>query len=285
METQKILYVGQDKEVFESIANKLETVLFTCSDTINIEEMIDTKHIKLVVIDEELISQTLIEKLRIRFPKGKVAFIAYMKTDCLENAFDILHLGVDDCLHVKDIFLQMRVLRVLSDMEFLADSIEKSQMDYLTNLYNRMSFQELANKVCSISEYENTNLCCAMIDIDHFKNVNDTYGHLVGDEVIKAISSIIKTHFRKNDLVGRFGGEEFVVLMHNITLDKANSIFEELRKKIESLHVKHDGLDLNVTVSMGLYSGYCYDLMSLQSRADELLYKAKRDGRNRVVSQ
>lgn len=283
MTQHSILHIGMKKNLgmFKKELEKMN--IFHCDDSNKALDYIDYNDIKLVLVEDINISDNFIQKIRIRYPKGKLAVVGYTNSNCVDNALTLMKLGLDDFLHVKDIFLKIRLSKVLLDMEFIASSIEKSQLDYLTNMYNRMSFHDLASKLCSISEYENTNVCCAMIDIDHFKKINDTYGHLVGDEVIKSVSSLIRTHFRKNDLVGRYGGEEFIVLMHDISPNKAEELFEKLRIKIEDLHVKTNDLDLNITVSIGLYTGYSYDLMNLQSKADELLYKAKNSGRNRLV--
>lgn len=285
MNKRNILHVGsvEEAKLFEDIVDFEGSSFFTCTDTSKTYELIDKHEIKLLLVSDEFISEVFIQKFRLHFSKGKVALVVYVKNRCVENAISMLTKGVNDCVYIEDDFLKMRLTKVLNDIEFIALSIEKSQIDYLTNMYNRRSFHDLATKLCSLSEYENTNLCCAMIDIDHFKNINDTYGHLIGDEVIKSISSLIRTHFRKNDLVGRYGGEEFVVLMHNVSPIKASELFEKLRKKIEDLHINTEQGDINATVSMGLYSGYCYDLLALQSRADELLYKAKSNGRNKLV--
>lgn len=287
MKKRNILHIGSAEEarLFEDIVDFKGSSFFTCTNTDKTYELIDKHEIKLLIVSDEFMSEMFIQKFRLQFSKGKVALVVYVKDKCVENALSMLTKGVDDCVYIEDDFLKMRLTKVLNDIEFIALSIEKSQIDYLTNMYNRRSFHDLATKLCSLSKYENTNLCCAMIDIDHFKNINDTYGHLIGDEVIKSVSSLIRTHFRKNDLVGRYGGEEFIVLMHDISPNKASELFEKLRRKIEDLCINIGESDISITVSMGLYSGYCYDLLALQSRADELLYKAKSNGRNKLVCQ
>jgi len=287
MKQQNILLLGDQKDThcIYQAAQEINTCLMTTTQCDNIIDKIDEYDIKLFLISEKYIDRQFLKKLRISFPRGRLSIVVITYNACIVNASNLISNEIDDCLYAQDFFLRLRLSKILSDIEFIAQSIAKSQIDYLTNMYNRMSFHDLATKLCEISKYENTNLCCAIIDIDHFKKINDTYGHLTGDEVIISVSSLIKSHFRKNDLVGRYGGEEFIVLMHDISVNKANELFENLRKEIEDLHIYTNELDLNITVSIGLYSGYNYDLLNLQSRADELLYKAKESGRNRLVFQ
>ncbi len=122
-----------------------------------------------------------------------------------------------------------------------------------------------------------------MLDIDHFKRVNDHYGHAVGDEALKAVAETIKDHLRNVDMVFRFGGEEFLVLLSSTPLQAACMVGERLRQAVEELDYRHAGEPLKLSISLG-----CADLRpgegsdDLLRRVDEALYEAKRDGRNRL---
>ena len=125
-----------------------------------------------------------------------------------------------------------------------------------------------------------------MIDIDHFKKVNDTYGHLAGDEALKDLTGKCSTILRATDLFARLGGEEFAVLMPETGLNVAEAIAERIRKAISEITTTHDNLALSLTVSIGVSEmteqDKSVDMILL--RADDALYKAKRQGRNLTVT-
>jgi len=123
-----------------------------------------------------------------------------------------------------------------------------------------------------------------MIDIDNFKRVNDSYGHMVGDRVIKSLARLLQQRLRKCDRIGRYGGEEFAVVLPNCDLDSAVNILEKIRTDFSELHYLYKGKEFSVTFSAGIAGFPDYESADLINQtADEALYKAKRDGRNRVV--
>jgi diguanylate cyclase (GGDEF)-like protein len=125
--------------------------------------------------------------------------------------------------------------------------------------------------------------CQGIVDIDHFKKINDTLGHLTGDDVLKEIATIIKSTVRSNDLVFRFGGEEFIILFPETNLENANIVMQRIRTVIESHSFM--GVPWKVTASGGFTTLSDADSPdSMLKRSDELLYKAKADGRNRIYS-
>ncbi|MEW6981916.1 diguanylate cyclase [Colwelliaceae bacterium 6471] len=157
-----------------------------------------------------------------------------------------------------------------------------SQTDGLTQLFNRTHWE-----FCLQSEYKrwtrsDNPSCLVMLDIDHFKNVNDSYGHMVGDEVIRHVSGLIRYHVRETDVSGRYGGEEFAILLADTTRENALVFAERLRKEVESAVVKYNDIDIKYTVSMGIAeidkSISTYEAWI--ECADAALYKAKEEGRN-----
>jgi two-component system cell cycle response regulator len=118
-----------------------------------------------------------------------------------------------------------------------------------------------------------------MIDIDYFKNVNDTYGHVFGDYVLETVSNILVTNINDNGYVGRFGGEEFIIILPQIGIDKAYDLGEKIRSGLEKY--KFDN-DLKLTVSIGIKQFDNESFIQFVKNADDLLYKAKRNGRNRI---
>lgn len=161
------------------------------------------------------------------------------------------------------------------------EQIFKSSIDPLTNLYNRNQFEICLNHEFNRAKRYNNTFTIAMIDIDHFKNINDTYGHQFGDYILVAISKIIQESFRKTDSVYRYGGEEIVIIMPETNKEKALLPLEKIRKKINNTNFK----DINISISIGA-SDYTTNKSSPETilkHADENLYKAKESGRNKTI--
>lgn len=157
--------------------------------------------------------------------------------------------------------------------------------DPLTSLYNRRYFEEeVFNRIVE-AKAQNMDYSVLMIDADHFKKVNDTYGHKVGDKVLIELASTCEKNLREHDIVARYGGEEFVIFLAYVDADKAFVVAERLRESIGSIVVYSDeGEEVRFTVSIGISSSAISDnIGTLIKTADEALYKAKQTGRNRVV--
>ena len=153
--------------------------------------------------------------------------------------------------------------------------------DQLTGLYNRHYLFHAAQKKIARSIRHNIPMSLAMIDIDFFKLINDQYGHPMGDAVLQAVAKILDEQSREEDIVVRFGGEEFIVLFDHSDLNNAQKKAEKLRKLVEDLKPQ----DLLVTMSFGITTlNENDDLDAMIKRADEALYQAKEAGRNRVVA-
>jgi diguanylate cyclase (GGDEF)-like protein len=159
-----------------------------------------------------------------------------------------------------------------------------SQKDPLTGAYNRRYFDEQSRIECARSHRYSQSLAILMIDLDKFKQVNDTHGHAAGDEVLKAIVQISGAALRKSDVLARFGGEEFVVLLPHADIKEATMLAERLRKAIETNEIKTEDLTLHVTVSIGVstLAANESDITDMLSRADHAMYNAKNHGRNRA---
>lgn len=156
-----------------------------------------------------------------------------------------------------------------------------SRRDALTGLHNRMAANEQLRKEFTLMQRTGNVYGLLFLDIDHFKQINDTYGHAVGDQVLKAIAVILENQLRKTDFVARFGGEEFIVLLPDTAIEGVVTKAEELCASV----MAHDFPEVGrVTVSIGVAQGRPQDSDELDAvrRADELLYAAKRNGRNRV---
>jgi diguanylate cyclase len=174
--------------------------------------------------------------------------------------------------------------------EDLAQATSEAQRDFLTGVFNRKALDRMMDDLARFSEENSTPLCLLMIDIDHFKKFNDTYGHLIGDEVLKMVSKILTNTLKGKDVVARFGGEEFAVLLPSTPLDGALIVADLLRKAISSKELKRrDTGDTigKITVSIGVaaYRPNEDTIPVFIKRADEALYRSKELGRNRVTSE
>lgn len=157
--------------------------------------------------------------------------------------------------------------------------------DPLTGANNRRSIEELGEKAMARCRHDDKPMTVAMLDIDHFKRVNDEYGHAAGDRVLRVVVAEMKRHLRDSDHLGRYGGEEFVVVLTDTTEEAAHAVAERLRQAIRSLGVDLTGLATPITISGGLAQASIEDkdFQGAVARADEALYSAKVAGRDRIV--
>ena len=164
--------------------------------------------------------------------------------------------------------------RLEDELEILAT------MDKLTSIFNRYKIDMALEEQIEIAKRYNRPLSIIFFDIDHFKKVNDTYGHKMGDFVLIELAKLVSQHIRSSDIFGRWGGEEFLLILPETPIDKAEKLAEKLRKIVEN----YDFDGLSITISLGV-TGYTKgdDSNSIMMRVDKLLYKAKELGRNKVV--
>ncbi|WP_243450305.1 GGDEF domain-containing protein [Desulfosporosinus sp. Sb-LF] len=163
---------------------------------------------------------------------------------------------------------------------------QRANTDFLTGLYNRRYIDERLKNEFNIDNRTTSSLL--MLDLDHFKRINDTYGHDQGDFVLKSVARLIKQSVRDSDFVGRFGGEEFIVVMPGATRITAHSVAERIRLTIENERLWIDGKRESITISIGISTFIAEEPNYRTSEewiqdADRALYTAKNEGRNRVV--
>jgi len=170
-------------------------------------------------------------------------------------------------------------------LNFAVVSESEAKIDPLTGVFNRRSMEIMLINQLSIAKLTNTPFSLAMLDIDDFKKVNDTYGHLVGDYVLRNLAIIIRENLRKSDFIFRYGGEEFLILLPFTDIDSAKYVMEKIRKKIEENIFKCEGLKLKITVSIGIsqFTEKTLSIDTLIDEADKNLYIAKKTGKNKVI--
>ncbi|MCC2595225.1 diguanylate cyclase [Pusillimonas sp. MFBS29] len=167
-------------------------------------------------------------------------------------------------------------------LDIISELQHDRNIDDLTKLHNRRSFEEQGRR--EIQRCRNESICLVLCDLDHFKSINDTYGHHAGDTVLAECGNIIRRCIRKNDIAGRFGGEEFVVLMPNTTLVGAARFADRVREELAAADFPAMSVGQPVTASFGVAELLPGETLSgLFRRADSMLYTAKNGGRNRVV--
>ena len=152
----------------------------------------------------------------------------------------------------------------------------------MTGIHSRRFFYDAGEVLVASAQRDRLTLTAAMLDMDFFKEVNDTYGHDGGDVVLKRISSLIRGIVRQTDVIARIGGEEFAILAVNMEAESVPEFFEKLRLAIEAENIFFHGKRVPVTASIGVANGHGSDLAGMMRRADRMLYKAKENGRNRV---
>lgn len=165
-----------------------------------------------------------------------------------------------------------------------AELFKSATTDYLTGIPNRRYFFEVGERYLELAHRKQQPLTLLIIDIDHFKLVNDSYGHETGDALLVCFTETVAARLRKSDVFGRIGGEEFAVLLSDTALDEAQSIAVELQEGVRAKVCRCCGHDLELTISIGVSDVRLdeTDLTPIFRRADEALYRAKKEGRDRV---
>lgn len=178
---------------------------------------------------------------------------------------------------IQDISKQKEMIEVLNTM---------ANYDSLTQVYNRRRLMEEAEKALLLSNRRLNHISFLMLDIDHFKQVNDRHGHLAGDEVLKKLAEVCKERIRRTDMIGRFGGEEFLIILPDADRESALTVAADIKDAIADIETVHDHNTIKVTISIGIESVLADDnnisVDKLINNADIALYKAKDSGRNRI---
>jgi diguanylate cyclase (GGDEF)-like protein len=173
---------------------------------------------------------------------------------------------------------------LLSNRRHRAELIRLAERDELTGLLNRRAIVRKAVELLSRARESKGTLIIGLIDLDHFKSINDRFGHAVGDQLLQRLASALRTTLHTREVFGRYGGEEFLVLFPDTTLEQARQSSERLRIALREQHLRVDDQDVTVTLSLGLASYEGGDVLfdQIARRADIALYVAKTQGRDRV---
>lgn len=182
--------------------------------------------------------------------------------------------------------LEERVRQRTQELQETQEQLrEQSIRDALTGLYNRHYLRERLDAEFSRALRKNHPIAFLLMDLDHFKEINDTYGHQAGDQALVAVSNVIASHTRQSDIACRYGGEEFMVIMPEVGLNDAMQRAEYFRKSIADLEIESSGKVIRLTISIGIaiFLTHATDSDAILSMADEAMYQAKQSGRNKIV--
>lgn len=228
----------------------------------------------------------LLQKIRSETMRGDIPFIFISAKNSAEDKLRGFGLGGDDYV-TKPIHLDELVARIKVNIKRSERLKKESATDFLTSAFNRRAMETRLAIELQRSHRFGRVFAVGMVDIDHFKQVNDDNGHLVGDEVLRAVSRKIKSQVRDIDIVARFGGEEFFIIMPETEKKNAFIAMERLRKAVASTKIPGDnGASMGVTVSIGIaeFPHDGIDAESLIKAADTAMYQSKTAGRNRVTA-
>lgn len=243
--------------------------------------------IRIVVTDyhmPHMNGQELTFAIRKKRGRNDLAVIGLSGEDGKQLSVQLLKAGANDFL-AKPFEAEEFICRINQNIDLL-EQIQTMQdsanQDYLTRLYNRRYLFEVGKTLLANARRGNIGLSAAVLDLDHFKGINDRYGHDGGDQVLQHVAMVLQQSFREADIVARMGGEEFCVLSPNLQGERAIKVFNRVRARIERQSIHFRGEQIRVTCSIGVCMNWHSDLHEMIRNADQALYRAKVEGRNRV---
>ncbi len=284
----RLLIVDDDEELAKHYALVLRTAGMearTLSDPRRILDVMDEFQPELILMDVAMPGYTGMDLARvIRMHEEWLSMpIIYLSAEAnKDRQLSALSSGGDDFLTkpISDRHLTVAVSIRAARMRQITELMVK---DSLTGLLKHSRIKDLLAQEFARAQREGTCLCVAMLDIDHFKKVNDTYGHVVGDQVIKALAHLLKQRLRKTDGIGRYGGEEFAVVLPRCEPEAARELLNDIRARFKEIGFTAEGEVFTVTLSAGAVMADAFsDASAMLVAADEALYDAKRSGRDRV---
>lgn len=246
----------------------------------------------LIIVGWDVRRATFVENLKSDPALFNIPVLVLDEKPTLETLSEMIEIGAEDCLRGDlPLMLWERRIRAAIRGKLLYDTViqglnEMALRDSLTGLWNHGHFHDLLGIECSRSDRKDVPLCLLMVDIDHFKRLNDRYGHPGGDKVIRKVASILRSLLRSGDLLARYGGEEFALILPETSRREGISIAARLQRNLAASPIGIGNVEIPVTVSAGL-AMYPEDGTTgeeIVKSADIALYQAKRLGRNRVES-
>jgi two-component system cell cycle response regulator len=294
---KRILCVDESEQIRNYVRQLLQTHGYQCDcypEVASLYEQVKSGDCDLVLLDLHLPSRASYEFLERMRHEGRTASIAKVGTTGFGARRDLLNafqLGVDDFIrkpfYAEELLARIDHLLRVKETENRLKAI--ATIDPLTELHNRGEIARRFATEVSRARRDGRDVGVMMFDIDHFKRVNDTYGHPLGDHVLRRVAQALHDSLRVTDVLGRYGGEEFVAILPKATHSGVMLLGERLRVRVEELEFAVDGKSIDVSVSIGACI-WPHELLQPEMTledcvrpADQALYEAKRSGRNRVV--
>ena len=283
----QVLLIDDEPEVAQYNAEMLRMAgmeVHVLSRIPHLLNVLNTHPIDIVLMDFHMpeYSGEELTKLIRQIPQHIGLPIAYLSSETNKTTqFGAMSTGAEDFI-IKQADTQELINAVSIRAERMRTLRARMSQDSLTGLYNHSTTTHYLESAITESKYSGVPFSLVMVDLDHFKSINDTYGHVAGDQVILGISQLFSHRLRSTDIVGRYGGEEFAIIMPGTTKEQAAAVVERLRQGFEKIHFSVNQTRFSNTFSAGIASWLPGDeIDTIRDRADQALYSAKQRGRNR----
>tara|TARA_Y100000034_G_scaffold6205_1_gene6778 strand:+ start:1333 stop:2568 length:1236 start_codon:yes stop_codon:yes gene_type:complete len=288
----KVLVVDDSRQTRNYISSLLVRhkykVIEACDGIEALKVLKENPEVSVVITDNEMPNmngEDLCSEIRLQYSNDEKAIIGISSSNALHLSARFIKRGANDYLrkpfNAEEFYC--RLSQNVDMLEYIATIKRQANSDYLTGLPNRRYFFEFTNKSLRQKSASNAEVGLAMIDVDHFKAINDNYGHDAGDEVLKALAHAFDSHF-PGQLTARLGGEEFAVYFANDSQDESLALLDKFRAYLDTHSAGLTKHNIHFTVSIGFCNTASTNVDSLIKEADIKLYEAKHSGRNKVIS-
>ena len=280
----------------KTIAHPIVNYVLRTKESIVINDMTQNNIFDTSYVSSRLIKSVFCAPLILQ---GELRGIIYLENNLLPSVFTedkvkfLQHLSGQIVISIENTIvysrLEEKIKQRTKDLEASKEELKiLASIDPMTKLYNRRYFSEVSEDIFNMSKRTNNDVSLVMFDIDDFKNVNDTYGHHIGDKVIIGVADILLEYTRKSDIVCRYGGEEYIILLPDTELESSMKLAQTVRELVEKMVIIYDkDKELQVTISVGVSMvdiAVDDDIEIAINKADNALYEAKRSGKNKVCS-
>lgn len=291
---QRTLLIVDDSQLYRmAIKNAIAPLSITVMEAENGAEALkmiqnEANNISIAITDFNMPvmdGMELTMKIRALYNRDEFAVIAASTMDDREIIKKFLKIGINDFIFkpFENDEVLVKVQSALEVLDLFQETKDLANKDFLTGAYNRRYFFDVGDAIFAKNKRKKLPIAVAMIDIDHFKRINDIYGHDAGDFALKTVIEVLKDSLRKSDLFARFGGEEFALLLEEITCEDVQKVLEKIRSTFEAQRIVFDDATFSYTVSIGLAFGNFKTLEEALNLSDRALYQAKNNGRNQTV--